>query len=131
MKKIVKVLLIALVLASCGKKLPTAELNQKLDNKESFVLYINQTTCSACAEFNPVLKEVKKNYQVEYYDWVVDTDKSEKADIEALVKRLNLPESLATPTLVIIKEGTTRSFQVGFMPYRDLLDYFKTYGIIQ
>lgn len=131
MKKIVKLIVLVLILVSCDKSQPTASLNNKLDNKESFVLYISQTSCAACTEFTPVLKEVKKNYNVNYVDWVIDEDKSERADIVALIERLKLPESLQTPTLVLITEGETADYKVGSVPYRTLLEFLKEHDIIK
>ena len=131
MKKIVKLIVLVLILVSCDKSQPTASINKKLDNKESFVLYISQTTCSVCTEFTPVLKEVKKNYSVNYFDWVIDEDKSEREDKQSLIARLKLPESLATPTWVIITNGNTVDYEIGYVPYRTLLEFLKEHDIIK
>ena len=40
------------------------EVMKKIENKESFVLLLSQTTCSHCAEYKPKLTRVSKKYKV-------------------------------------------------------------------
>ena len=38
-----------------------------MENKDSFVLLLSQTTCSHCMDFKPKLERVAKNYKLVVY----------------------------------------------------------------
>ena len=45
------------------KEIKYTSVMEKVENKESFVLLLSQTTCSHCMEFKPKLAEVAKKYE--------------------------------------------------------------------
>ena len=74
MKKVLLVLLVMLSLVGCSKGTYTEpveikydEFQSKIDNKESFVLFMWQTGCSHCEAFEPTLKEVIKEKDILIY----------------------------------------------------------------
>jgi hypothetical protein len=103
----------------------TVEINRatlvlKLDNKEDFVLFLSNPTCSGCINFKPVINS-----------WVAET--------ETVIYRIefNVTDLIAyryTPTLVIIKGGEvvakqdpTTAQQV-FARKADLEDFITKYA---
>ena len=93
MKKKIVILIICLVLLIGGifiitglnkgglEKISNKELLTKIENKESFILMVGQTTCSHCLEYRPRLEKILKEYNlVGYYiefDLLNDSEKEE------------------------------------------------------
>ena len=80
------------------------ELQEKIDNKDSFILLLSQTTCSHCAEYRPVLKKVLKNYDI--YAYEIATDKLDK---EQTAKLKDIANASGTPTTVFIENGEEKN----------------------
>ena len=78
------------------------EIIEKLDNKESFVLLISQTTCSHCANYKPKLKKVAKEYKINIH--YIDVDLLDKDDYDELNSRLSFASS-GTPLTIFLKNG--------------------------
>ena len=61
MKKILIILSLVIIFTGCkGKDLINIsydELKTKIENKESFVLYVGSTSCSPCANYKPRLEK--------------------------------------------------------------------------
>ncbi len=130
MKKIVSLFVLVFLLTACGKQNQTSQIAKQLAEKDTFILFISETTCSACAEFKPVLKEVEHNYSVKHVDWVIDTDPASKEDKLVLLQQLGLADELATPTLVIVENGVNKAYRIGYLTYRDLLEFYRSYDLI-
>ena len=77
---------------------------EKLENKDSFVLLLSQTTCSHCMEFKPKLASVAKDYKVTIYYLEVDLLKDKQRD--ELKKYFNYS---GTPTTVFISDGEEKT----------------------
>ena len=64
MKKILIVLVIfSFMLTGCSENkelidISYDELSEKINKKESFVLYVGSSSCSHCADFKPILEKV-------------------------------------------------------------------------
>jgi len=81
------------------------EVITKMNNKDSFVLCISQTTCSHCQSYKPKLKKVANKYQVESY--YIDVDLLTAEEKKELSKYVSI--SGGTPSTVFIKEGTEKT----------------------
>ena len=76
------------------------ELEEKINNKESFLLMYTQSTCGHCHEFKPKLKRILAKQNFYGYEIVLDKlDNSERAKINDIANVNN------TPTIVFIKDG--------------------------
>lgn len=76
------------------------QLEQKIKNKDSFVLVFTQDGCSHCKSYAPVLEEVSKKYNIKIYD--LNLTKVKSTDIA----RVNAIASISgTPTTVFYKNG--------------------------
>lgn len=81
------------------------EIITKMDQKDSFVLCISQTTCSHCQSYKPKLEKVANKYQVNIY--YIDVDLLTDENKKALSKYVSI--SGGTPSTVFIKEGTEKT----------------------
>lgn len=91
----------------------TSELMEKLNDKETFVLFIGANTCAHCKEFYKTVNTYVKSGNTVYYVDVADTSdptlkkyfsEIEERLIEGVASDRNITE-LATPTTVYVKDG--------------------------
>ena len=89
-------------LNSGGKliKLSYKEVQNKIDNKETFVLVLSQSTCSHCADYKPKLINIAKENNINIYYLDYDTD---TYDTEKILKFFNFDGG--TPTTFFYKDG--------------------------
>ena len=134
MKKVLLLLLVMLSLVGCSKGTYTEpveikydEFQTKIDNKESFVLFMWQTGCSHCEAFEPTLKEVIKEKDILIYSInLKNLTEEEYAKLE------NKTFIKGTPTMVYIEEGSVQSTKlVGNKSKEDLIDFLKNYEVIK
>ena len=76
------------------------ELNEKIENKDSFMLCVSSTTCSHCASYKPKLKEIANDKKVEIY--YTDIDQYSDSDKEKFNKEYDVS---GTPTTLIFVDG--------------------------
>lgn len=80
------------------------EYSKKIERKDSFILFIWQTDCSHCEEFEPVLNSVIKENNLEIYSINLKNlseDEYDKIKNKTFVK--------GTPTIVYFKDGVTQT----------------------
>ena len=88
------------LLAFCGKFSANKLNEQKINNKDSFVLVFTQDGCSHCESYAPVLKEVSNKYNIKIYD--LNLTKVKSTDIA----KVNAIASISgTPTTIFYKNG--------------------------
>lgn len=137
MKKImmILVLLIACIsLTGCGenayiKEITLDEFNQKLENKETFILEVMSTTCSACKDFAPKLEEVTNKYKVTVYQ--LNTHNMSDEDYTSFSERYIVK---STPTLLFFNDGqelTVATRIVGSVSKDKVINQFKNLGFIE
>ena len=87
------------------KELKYDEVIEKINNKESFVLLLSQTTCAHCMDFKPKLTEVANKYKLEIY--YLETN---LIDAEVLKEfKANYFSFDGTPTTVFVIEGDEKT----------------------
>lgn len=110
MKKIVILIFGVILMIGCSLKTKSydeisyQEYSQKIENKETFILYIGSDTCSHCQEFTPTLKKVIKKYNLDIKYINVSGLKEE----EYAVLR-NKTKVKGTPTIVFVRNGVVES----------------------
>ena len=105
------------------------ELEEKIKNKDSFVLVFTQSQCSHCHEYKPILTRTLA--KVELYAYEIVLDKLAKEDKAKLNDIANVSQ---TPTTVFIKDGeeiNSSSRLIGSQPDDKLITRFKTFGYIK
>lgn len=134
MKKLTVILFVMMmVLSGCSsddglEKVKAEKVMERLDNDESLVVVIGQSTCSACIQYIPVLEEVIKNYAVNLA--YVEIDSDDKDDVTQLVED-HLKEANATPTTYFFKDGELVKMMVGYFDYRQTKDMFESNGFLE
>lgn len=105
------------------------EVIEKIENKDTFVLCITQTTCQHCANYKPKLEKISKEYNIEIY--YIDIDKYSDKKQQDFKNAVSFDGS--TPVTAFIKEGkeTTASNRIfGNSSYDKIIEKFKKNGFI-
>ena len=136
MKKIFKIslmLLVIFLISGCSnkylKEISYNEYKELIENKESFILEVMSTNCSACKNFKPKLEAVTKEYKVEVK--YINTDKLSEDDKEKLYDEVGIS---GTPTVIFYTEGKeiTKSSRINGSVSEDrIISKFKANNIIK
>lgn len=81
------------------------EIITKMNEKDSFVLCISQTTCNHCQSYKPKLEKVANKYNVNIY--YIDVDLLTEEEKKELTKYVSI--SGGTPSTIFIKNGTEKT----------------------
>ena len=135
MKKKIKFLIIGLFMifiTGCNNTNTITEINysdleEMIDNKESFILEIVQTGCSHCQEFSPRFKAVLKTNDIEAYSlnlYNLTEEESEKFD--------ELTTISGTPTVLFFEDGKETSNRIyGAVNNEKIEEHLKDGGYIE
>ena len=85
-------------------ELEYTEVIEKIENDESFVILISQTTCSHCADYKPKLEKVAKDYKLDIY--FVEVDLLSKDKYNEFKSYVNFS---STPVTIFIKDGEEKT----------------------
>ena len=103
------------------------EYEQKINNKDSFVLLMWQTGCSHCEDFEPILNKV-----ISYYHLEVSSINRAELSEEEYSKISNKTFVTGTPTTVVFKEGVTQSKKlVGSKDEQSVVDFLVRYNYLE
>jgi len=83
------------------KNITYAELMDKINNKESFILEFVQTGCTNCAAFTPKFKSVLEEYNIIAYSLNISTSVNAK-EIDKLLDEYGID---GTPAVLFFKDG--------------------------
>lgn len=134
MKKFVAMFVLLLtILAGCTTAndvtmLKASDAIKRLDAAESMVLVIGISTCAACKEYKPIVREIVKNYEVEIF--YVELDSDVNTDVNSLIEKY-LIEARWTPTTYIFKNGVLVESKTGAINYSTLKDWLQLNDIIE
>ena len=134
MKKFVAlVVLLLTILAGCTTandvtQIKASDAIKRLDAAESMVLVIGISTCAACKEYKPIVREIVKNYEVEIF--YVELDSDVNTDVNSLIEKY-LIEARWTPTTYIFKNGVLVESKTGAINYSTLKDWLQLNDIIE
>lgn len=96
------------------------------DSKELKLIFFARTSCGYCSLQKPILKQVAKDYDIDYYD--IDTDKLEQTEVEEIIKALGIQG--ATPTSVLVKNGKVVATNEGYLDGKPYVEFLAKNGLI-
>ena len=135
MKKVLIIMMVVLSLTLTGCKkskdlieISYDELREKIENKDSFVLYVGSSECSHCAEYRPILEKVIYKYSLDVY--YINLAKLSDSKKQAVLKKA---EAEGTPTTVDIEKGTTKTSPrvEGAREYDEIVTFFKDLNMLR
>lgn len=124
------------LVTGCGNKLSTYEeinytkLNEKIEKKDDFILFIGSYKCSACSVYKETLNKVIKDKQVKVY--YLDVGKITEEENKKLLDQINYDN--VTPTTVFIKGGIEENIYnrlVGAKGYDKTIEAFVKNGFLK
>lgn len=137
MKKLLTVLFISLILLSgCSSKKvehekEVAEIIEKFENNDSFVLYLGSPDCPACLTFNETYDEIYKEYPELFFSLNYTDAKTNHSIEYAKLEELYLSKLLFTPTVYFIKDGSVVYSETGVLKYSAMENSLSVYGILE
>ena len=102
------------------------ELEEKIDNKDSFILEIIQTGCSHCEEFSPRFKAVLKTNNLEAYSLNIYNLNNEERE-----KFNDLITISGTPTVIFFEKGKEENRISGAVSNEKIEEELKGSGYIK
>ena len=105
------------------------ELDEKMKNKESFILVISRTDCSHCASYKPKLKSILTDNNLVAYE--IATDTLEKKDEKKFKSLFTIQ---GTPTTVFITDGEEKTVSnrlIGDVSSNKVIERLKSLGYIK
>lgn len=112
------------------------ELKEKIEKKDSFILYIKQDTCSHCQVFTPIFKDVLNSYEIDAYYIRLNTfnDNERTINDDKSVSIINTDINFTgTPTVLFIENGNSSVMNriVGSVNRNTVVNKLKTNGYIK
>ena len=137
MKKVLLVLFVLLSLTACNKKFSKGEVVtadadevlEKLENKESFIVYVGYDDCQSCKEFKPILNQLIENYDITIY--YLPTDDKQTEDQLNEIQYNYFYRMYWTPTTYIVEDGEVLAIKEQLIEYEELVEWLKEYGKIE
>lgn len=81
------------------------EIEEKLNNKENFILCVSRENCSHCQNYKPKLKKITRKYNIKIY--YTDIDTFSNKEYSNFLKIISFDG--ATPTTIFIKNGEEKT----------------------
>ena len=137
MKKVLLVLFVLLSLTACNKKFSKGEVVtayadevlEKLENKESFIVYVGYDDYQSCKEFKPILNQLIENYDITIY--YLPTDDKQTEDQLNEIQYNYFYRMYWTPTTYIVEDGEVLAIKEQLIEYEELVEWLKEYGKIE
>lgn len=129
------IIMMMFMVTACKKKITTYEeitysqFQEKIKNKESFILFVGSSTCSACDRYKVTLNEIIEDYQVKIY--YIDIS---KFDVTQQSEFLTVINFNSTPTTVFITDGEEKTVYnriVGALSYSKIEAKLEKAGYIK
>ena len=110
-------------------ELNSNEVIEKINNKESFVLIVSQTTCSHCMVYKPKVKEIANKHDIEIF--YIDVDLLDKKESKEFGKYIYTDGTPVTIFFIDGEEETTANRINGNTSSKRVEDSLKKYGFIK
>ena len=129
MKKIISilallVLAIGIVGCSSSNTVSPADIDKKIENKESFIVIASSDTCSACKTYKPIVEEFTKKVEDASLVEVVIDKAQEDEDLGNFVLKYSIT---ATPTTLFFKDGKLKTMVARVLTEGELENMYNQY----
>ena len=136
MKKRLLFIFMCLLFVGCTNSsfyetLTYSEVENKINNKENFILYIGQSQCPYCKQYEHSLKRVVDKYNVKVYYIDIGEDSISIEDRSLLSNNIDFS---GTPTTIFIKNGEIQGSYNrinGAVDSKKIIEQFKVNGYIK
>ena len=117
-----------LIITGCARTITYSTFEEKIKNKESFVVLIIQNGCSHCENFKPVFDKFANDNEIEYFK--LNLTNISSVDNNSLNSNYNIE---GTPTILIFKKGVEQKELriAGETTTKVLKETFKKAGYIK
>lgn len=137
MKRFINILLISIVfiftLTGCSnkhiKEISFKEFEKKIENKDTFAVYIGNKDCVHCVAYRPILEEVLDEYDINIYH--LDNSKLSKKELSKMTDYVNISGTPTVAFLVNGEEESTLDRIVGESDKETTIEKFKANGYIK
>lgn len=102
------------------------EFYKQFDSKDLNVIYFASSTCGYCSLEKPILEQISKDYDMDYY--AIDASSLSDTEISEIISALGI--SGATPTTVIVKDGEVVAKNEGYLDGKPYVEFFAKNGIL-
>lgn len=137
MKKLFKfslILVVVLLFGGCKnnsylKEISYKEYEKLINDKETFILEVMRTDCSACINFKPKIEEVANEYKIEVK--VINTDNLSEKDYQDLFDKTGIT---GTPTVIFYNDGVEKTISSrinGSVSKEKIVTKFTANGFIE
>ena len=100
---------------------------EAFDSKDVKVIFFARTSCGYCALQKPILKNVAKDYDLDYFN--IDTDELSETEVSEVMSALGIGGS--TPNTVVVKEGKVLATSNGYLDGKAYVKYLVKNGVLK
>lgn len=142
MKKILLSLLCMLtVLSGCSSKphvkdmdkkgsivaIDYASFKQKVNNNDTFIIMVTQTSCGYCKKQEKTVKKVLKNHHVKFYNLDVLKEKDKYKVWDKL--KASYKDFEGTPFTIVYKDGEVKFSECDELDEKTIIDLIDKYNL--
>lgn len=98
-----------------------------MESPKTKVIYYGSNTCGYCELETPVMKQIKKDYKLDYL--YIDADKLSKEDKKKIIETLDIEGS--TPTIAVVKNDEVIDVNEGYLDGKQLVKFLSKNGAIK
>ena len=100
---------------------------EAFDSKDIKVIFFARTSCGYCQLQKPILKNVAKDYDLDYFN--IDTDELSETEVSEVMSALGIGGS--TPNTVVVKEGKVLATSNGYLDGKAYVKYLVKNGVLK
>ena len=102
------------------------DFDKTLASKDAKMIFYGRKTCYYCQLQKPILKNISKDYNLDYLD--IDGDLLNKKQKQHIIDGLNIEGS--TPVTAIVQNNKVLYVHVGYLDGKEYVDFLKEAGML-
>lgn len=106
-----------------------SSFNEILNSSEKKLVYIGRDNCTYCQKIDPIIKEIKNEYNLDYY--YINTNDITNLELGTILYKLNKGTTqFGTPYFAVVQNGKKIAELPGYAEKDQLLKFFKENGLV-